>query len=71
MNHPELVQKYPTHLDLRDGVVRVGSLCLNHPELVQTLCWGVSCRFAEVRGASTTPELVPYTPCYLCAGVVR
>ena len=26
MNHPELVQKYPTHLDLRDGVVRVGSL---------------------------------------------
>ena len=23
-----------THSALRDGVVRVGSLCLNHPELV-------------------------------------
>ena len=34
VNHPDLVHKYPTHFDLRDGVVRVGSLCLNHPELV-------------------------------------
>ena len=31
-NHPELV--CPTHLDHCDGVVRVGSLCLNHPDLV-------------------------------------
>ena len=23
------------YLELRDGVVHVGSLCLNHPELVQ------------------------------------
>ena len=30
MNHPALVQKHPT--PLWDGVVRVGSLCLNHPE---------------------------------------
>ena len=26
MNHPDLVHKYPTHIDLRDGVVRVGSM---------------------------------------------
>ena len=25
----------PTHLEHGEGVVRVGSLCLNHPELVQ------------------------------------
>ena len=44
LNHPELVQKHPTHLASSvmvwfvhlahcDGVVRVGLLCLNHPEL--------------------------------------
>ena len=30
-NHPALVPKHPT--PLWDGVVRVGSLCLNHPEV--------------------------------------
>ena len=32
LNHPDLVHKHPT--PLWDGVVRVGSLCLNHPEVV-------------------------------------
>ena len=45
----------PTHLEHCDGVVRVGSLCLNHPELLQKhpthLASSVMVWFVEVRCA--------------------
>ena len=55
-------------------MVRVGSRCLNHPELVPKhpthLASSVVVCFLEVRGAATTPNECP-THLEHCDGVVR
>ena len=63
-----------SHLAHGAGVVRVGSLCLNHPELVQKhplhtllfLCWCGSCRFAVLE----PPELEQKHPTHLASSVM-
>ena len=67
-NYYELVHKHPTHLAISVLVVQAQRTYTNHTFL--TLWWCVSCRFEEVRGASTTPHACP-THLEHCAGVVR